>query len=138
VVGVDLNRIKAFPEENFISIKGDFTQQETFLRIKEVLNGQADVITSDASPKLSGIRDIDQLRSIELVRSVLDLGDELLKNKGFMIIKVFQGEGFPELLKDMKKKFRTVKTTKPPSSRKGSGEMYVLARGFKKPRHINQ
>lgn len=134
VVAVDLNRIKSFSDydENFWSIKGDFTQKETLEEIKRTLQGKADVIISDAAPKLSGIKDLDQLRSIDLARSVLDISDNILKYKGKLIMKVFQGEGYPELLKDVKKKFQTVKTTKPPSSRKKSGEMYIVGRGFRR------
>jgi 23S rRNA (uridine2552-2'-O)-methyltransferase len=132
VVAVDLNRIKPFPEENFWGIKGDFTQEETLEEIERTLQGKAQVIISDAAPKLSGIKDIDQLRSIDLAQSVLKISDNILKYKGNIIMKVFQGEGYPELLKDVKKKFRTVRTTKPPSSKKKSGEMYVVGRGFRR------
>lgn len=132
VVAVDLNRMKSFSDENFWSIKGDFTQKETLEEMRRTLQGKADVIISDAAPQLSGIKDLDQLRSIDLARGVLGISDNILKYKGNMIMKVFQGEGYPELLKDIKKKFKTVKTTKPPSSRKKSGEMYIVGRGFRR------
>ncbi|BDZ72145.1 RlmE family RNA methyltransferase [Methanobacterium petrolearium] len=132
VVAVDLNRIKPFDEDNFWSIKGDFTQKDTLEEIQRTLQGKTQVIISDASPKLSGIKDLDQLRSIDLAQSVLQISDGILKYKGNIIMKVFQGEGYPELLKDIKKKFQTVKTTKPPSSRKKSGEMYIVGRGFRR------
>lgn len=132
VVAVDLNRITPFTENNFWSIKGDFTQKDTLEEIQRTLQGKTQIIISDASPKLSGIKDLDQLRSIDLAQSVLQISDNILKYKGKMIMKVFQGEGYPELLKDVKKKFQTVKTTKPPSSRKKSGEMYIVGRGFRR------
>lgn len=132
VVAVDLNRIPPFTENNFWSIKGDFTQEDTLEEIQRTLQGKTQIIISDASPKLSGIKDLDQLRSIDLAQSVLQISDNILKYKGNMIMKVFQGEGYPELLKDVKKKFQTVKTTKPPSSRKKSGEMYIVGRGFRR------
>ena len=132
VVAVDLNKMKSFSEENFWSIKGDFTQIETLEEIQRTLQGKSDVIISDAAPKLSGIKDLDQLRSVDLARSVLNISDQILKYKGNLIMKVFQGEGYTELLKDIKKKFHKVKTTKPPSSRKQSGEMYVVGRGFRR------
>lgn len=132
VVAVDLNWIKPFPEENFWGIKGDFTQEETINEIKRTLQGKAQVIISDAAPKLSGIKDLDQLRVIDLAQTVLQISDSVLKYKGNMIMKVFQGEGYPELLKDVKSKFQTVRTTKPPSSRKKSGEMYIVGRGFRR------
>lgn len=132
VVGVDLHKIRSFPEENFWEVSGDFTQENTIQEIKRTIQGNAQVILSDASPQLTGIKNLDQLRSIDLAQNVMKICHVTLKNNGKLIMKVLQGEGFPELLKDVKKCFRTVKTTKPPSSRKGSGEMYIVARGFKK------
>jgi 23S rRNA (uridine2552-2'-O)-methyltransferase len=130
VVGVDLNKIRPLPEENFWEVRGDFTQEDTIQEIEKTVQGKAQIILSDASPQHTGIKDLDQIRSIDLAQSVMKICNKILKNNGKLIMKVFQGEGFPELLKDMKKCFRTVKTTKPPSSRKQSGEMYIVARGF--------
>jgi 23S rRNA (uridine2552-2'-O)-methyltransferase len=129
VIAVDLQRIKPFEHENFIQITGDFTEDETVKRIEETLEWNADVILSDAAPKLTGIKDIDQLKSIDIAENALKIADQILKIDGNMIIKVFQGEGFPSLLKEIKNKFKTVKTTKPPSSKKGSIEMYIIAIG---------
>ena len=127
VIAVDLQRIRPFENENFIQITGDFTKSETVERIKESLEWNADVILSDASPKLTGIKGIDQVRSTDIVENALKIADSVLKIDGSMIIKVFQGEGFQSLLKKIKTEFKIVKTTKPPSSRKGSVEMYLMA-----------
>jgi 23S rRNA (uridine2552-2'-O)-methyltransferase len=135
VIGVDLQRIKPFEDtDNFIALKGDFTSKETMKRVVEILDGSADVILSDASPQLTGIKDVDQARSLLLVESVLDAGEKILKDNGVMLMKIFQGENFPRLLKDFKKRFKTVKTTKPPSSRKKSVEMYIFAKNYRKKR----
>jgi len=128
VVGVDLQRIKPFKQDNFIGILGNFTEDETVAKIDYALGGKADVILSDASPQLSGVRDIDHLKSIEIAENVLKIGEHILKRNGNLIMKVFQGEEFGKLLKKIKKNFN-VKTTKPPSSKKGSTEMYVVAMG---------
>jgi len=61
----------------------------------------------------------------------MNISDNLLKKDGNLIMKAFQGEAYQELISQIKKKFRTVKTTKPNSSRKRSSEMYIIARGFK-------
>ncbi len=131
VIGVDLQRIKPFEEGNFLEIRGDFTEDETIKRIENVLGKKADIILSDASPQLTGIKDIDHLRSIDLVTGVIKIAASTLNPGGNVIIKVFPGEEFKDLLQKIKKLFKTVKTTKPPSSRKGSKEMYLIARGFK-------
>ena len=131
VVGVDLNHIRALPNENYYRIKGDFTSKEVQDKITRVIGGKAKVIMSDASPELCGIKNLDQLRSIDLTNAVIEIADNLLEQKGNLIMKVFQGPEYKEMLDGLKKKYRQVKTTKPPSSRKKSSEMYVIAMGYK-------
>jgi len=131
VVGVDLQRIRPFDQENFIGIKGDFTEDETIAKIGEALKKKADIILSDASPDISGIWSVDHLRSIKLAEAVLDIAERILKKNGNLLIKVFQGEEFENFLEKIKNNFRIIKTTKPPASRKGSAEMYIAAKGFK-------
>ncbi|MCF0226424.1 MAG: RlmE family RNA methyltransferase [Methanobrevibacter sp.] len=132
VVGVDLNRIKPFKEENFHGIKGDFTTDEIQNQIMEIIGGKTKVLISDASPQLCGIKNLDQLRSIDLINVVIEIADNILEDKGNLVMKVFQGPEYKSMLTDLKKKFRQVKTTKPPSSRKKSSEMYVVGLGYKK------
>ncbi|MDR2830540.1 MAG: 23S rRNA (uridine(2552)-2'-O)-methyltransferase [Methanobrevibacter sp.] len=131
IIGVDLNKIRPINEENFSFIRGDFTTEKIQEKIINTLNEEADVVISDASPFLSGIKSIDQLRSIDLVESVIKVSELILKNKGNILLKFFQGEDFNHMLRELKKKFRIVKTTKPNSSRKKSSEMYLICLGFK-------
>lgn len=132
VVGVDLNHIKPFEEENFHKIRGDFTTEEVQNQIMEIINGKTEVLISDASPSLSGIKNIDHLRSIDLIDAVIDIADNILEEKGNLLIKVFQGPEYKDFLDKLKKKFRKVKSTKPPSSRNKSKEMYVVGLGFRR------
>lgn len=134
VVSVDLEYIKPIDHENFTAVKGDFTTPKIQDIITELTDGKVDVILSDASPKLTGIKDIDNLRAYDLVMSVLDISENILKPNGKMIFKAFQGEEYQKLIKTVKQKFKQVKTTKPGSSRKRSAEMYVIAKGFKPKR----
>ncbi|MBE6492990.1 MAG: RlmE family RNA methyltransferase [Methanosphaera stadtmanae] len=131
VISVDLEYIKPIDHDAYIGVKGDFTTQEIQETITEIINGKADLILSDASPKLTGVKDVDNFRAYDLAKSVLNISDNILKPEGNLVIKAFQGEAYQELIKELKKKFRTVKTTKPNSSRKRSSEMYVIARGFR-------
>lgn len=130
VVGVDLNRFKRFPEENYYGIRGDFTEKEVQDKIITLLGGKAKVVLSDASPSLCGIKNIDQLRSIDLTNVVIEIAENILEEKGNLVIKVFQGPEYKNMLDILKSKFRQVKTTKPPSSRKKSSEMYVVGLGY--------
>jgi len=131
VLGVDLQKIKPFREENFYFIRGDFTKTEVQEKIVDIIDGKADTIISDASPQLSGIKDVDHLRSIDLANSVIDIADNILENDGNLLIKVFQGEEYKNLIESLKKKFKILKTTKPASSRKKSSEMYVIGLKYK-------
>ncbi|HEX7467035.1 MAG TPA: SAM-dependent methyltransferase [Methanobacterium sp.] len=132
VIGVDLEWIRPFDEENYLTVRGDFTEEEILIKIKSLLHGMAQVVISDASPKLSGIKDIDDLRSADLADNALKVCDHLLMHSGNFIMKVFQGSEFDNIIKNIKERFKIVKTTKPPSSKKGSVEMYVVAKGFKR------
>lgn len=134
IISVDLEYIKPIDHEAYTGVKGDFTTEEVQNIIIELIEGKADVILSDASPKLTGIKDIDNFKSYDLALAVLNISDNILKKDGNLIMKAFQGEAYQDLMKELKKKFRTVKTTKPNSSRKRSSEMYVIARGFKGPK----
>ena len=126
VVGVDLNRFKRFHEENYYGIRGDFTTPEVQKQITDYLGGKAKVVMSDASPSLCGIKNIDQLRSIDLINVVIEISENILERKGNLVMKVFQGPEYKTMLDSLKGKFRQVKTTKPASSRKKSSEMYVV------------
>ena len=132
VVGVDLRKIKPFTEENYYFLKGDFTDENIQSEIIKRLDRKANVIISDASPSLSGIKDVDHLRSIDLAESVIKLSDMVLERNGNLIIKVFQGEEFKNLVDKLRNEFKVLKTTKPSSSRKKSSEMYVIGLKYRK------
>ena len=131
VVSVDLNRFKKFHEENYYGMRGDFTTPEVQEKIMEIIGGKAKVVMSDASPSLSGIKNIDQLRSIDLTYSVIGIAENILEPKGNLVMKVFQGPEYKEMLDSLKSKFRHVRTTNPASSRKKSSEMYVVGLEYK-------
>jgi 23S rRNA (uridine2552-2'-O)-methyltransferase len=113
-------------------VQGDFTEQQVFDSITDLLNGElADLVISDMAPNMSGVAAIDQPQSMYLVELALDLACQVLKPGGNFVAKVFQGEGFDQLLKDMRGRFKTVQSRKPAASRARSREVYQLAKGFK-------
>jgi 23S rRNA (uridine2552-2'-O)-methyltransferase len=85
-----------------------------------------DVVLSDMAPKTSGIKHVDQIRSIELARAALGLAEQLLKPGGHVVIKVFASGEVNELLLQMKSMFSTVKQMRPKSIRAPSKEFYVV------------
>jgi 23S rRNA U2552 (ribose-2'-O)-methylase RlmE/FtsJ len=91
----------------------------------------ADLITSDLSPKLTGIADRDQARSAELLTIALEFAGVVLKPGGAMIAKVFMGGEFEDLKRKFDRAFDEVEVTHTRASRPGSSELYLVARGFR-------
>jgi 23S rRNA (uridine2552-2'-O)-methyltransferase len=129
ILGIDLENIKEIKEVNFM--RADIGEKETIEKIK-LVSESFDVIISDLSPKTTGIKELDVERSIDLNERVLEIADEILKENGNLLLKVFQGPNFQDFLKKIKLKFRFVKCQKPEASRKESKEIYIIAKEFKK------
>ena len=110
-------------------IQGDFTAEPVLREIERALGGQpVDLVLSDLSPNLSGVAAIDQARSIELAELAVEFAAAHLKPGGGLLIKAFQGAGFPELLRRVRASFEWVASRKPDASRSRSSEMYLVAR----------
>jgi 23S rRNA (uridine2552-2'-O)-methyltransferase len=88
------------------------------------------VLISDMAPRTTGSRFADHQHSLRLVRRVLEIAALVLHERGSLYCKVFQGEDFPEFLKECRPLFESVKVVKPQSSRRESREVFVLGRGF--------
>ncbi|MGA7538722.1 MAG: RlmE family RNA methyltransferase [Steroidobacteraceae bacterium] len=94
-------------------------------------NGRWTLVLSDMAPSSSGIDVLDQPRSMYLAELALDMAARVLKGGGNALIKVFQGTGFEELIRDVRRPFAKVKLVKPAASRARSPEMYLLAKDFR-------
>jgi 23S rRNA (uridine2552-2'-O)-methyltransferase len=90
-----------------------------------------DVVMSDMAANFMGNDGADAARSMYLVELALDMCNQVLKKNGAFVVKVFQGAGFEEFMKDLRSAFKTVKSRKPGSSRARSREVYLVATGFK-------
>jgi 23S rRNA (uridine2552-2'-O)-methyltransferase len=90
-----------------------------------------DVVLSDLSPNLSGIRNVDQARSLELLLAAIEACRKLLKPGGAFVAKAFHGDAFDDALGALEKAFAKVKVVKPPASRGESRETYFVARGLR-------
>lgn len=88
--------------------------------------GKFDVILSDLAPRTSGVKDIDQWKSVELCMQVVEIAKKWLKPHGNLVMKIFQGADFDEFYKDARTRFRTVKITKPDAVRDRSREVYLV------------
>lgn len=113
-------------------IQGDFTDNEIFHNLLNAMdNEQADLVISDMAPNMSGMRSVDQPKAMLLCELALDFALRVLKPRGNFLIKIFQGEGFDDYLKQIRENFDKVHIRKPSSSRDRSREQYLLAKGFK-------
>jgi 23S rRNA (uridine2552-2'-O)-methyltransferase len=132
VLGVDVQRIEKFPQKNVATLVADITSPTAREKIREMLPRPADAVISDASPSISGVWDLDQARSVELVKAALEIAEAVLAPGGNFLAKVFQGAMMADFLELVRKRFDFVKVSKPLASRKGSAEVYVIAKGFRK------
>ncbi|MCR9185934.1 MAG: 23S rRNA (uridine(2552)-2'-O)-methyltransferase RlmE [Halieaceae bacterium] len=113
-------------------IEGDFTADSVFEQILTALGDTpADVVISDMAPNMSGVNAVDQPRSMYLVELALDMAQQVLAPGGSFVAKVFQGEGFDELYRDIRGAFGKVVTRKPKASRPRSREVYLVATQFR-------
>ncbi|WP_346837335.1 23S rRNA (uridine(2552)-2'-O)-methyltransferase RlmE [Microbulbifer sp. SAOS-129_SWC] len=113
-------------------VQGDFTEEAVLNQLLERLGEErADLVISDMAPNMSGVRAVDQPASMYLVELAVDMARQVLKPGGAFVAKVFQGEGFDELIRELRGSYSSVVTRKPGASRPRSREVYVVARGFK-------
>lgn len=130
VIASDILPMDPWPGVTFI--QGDFTEDDVYESIMTAIGDrQVDLVISDMAPNMSGMTAVDQPRGIYLVELALEMARQVLKPDGVFLAKVFQGEGFDQLLQAMRESFVKVQSRKPDSSRARSREIYQLCRGFK-------
>ena len=129
VVALDLQPIDPISGVNLV--QGDMLDAEVRARVAAMVDGRADVVLSDAAPETTGIKLRDHVRSIELARTAFEFAQDLLGDGGSMVLKIFEGEDFPDLLRDVKRAFRRAQGHKPSASRDESWEIFIVARGYR-------
>ncbi|MBD5400779.1 RlmE family RNA methyltransferase [bacterium] len=137
VFAMDLLEIKPIPGVEFY--QGDFTTdaaldwlvQKLNLPADVAENGTVDVVLSDMAPNTVGHKKTDHIRQMVLLEYAFDFALRALKPGGVFVAKSFTGGTTNELLKQIKARFDSVHHIKPPSSRKDSVEMFIVAIGFK-------
>jgi 23S rRNA (uridine2552-2'-O)-methyltransferase len=127
VLGIDLSAIP--PMDGVETIEGDLSDPEIMVKAKSAL-GTVNVVISDASPRLSGHRSYDQARAFALGEESLRFACTVLKHGGNFVVKSFQGTDFQDLLYETRKNFHSVRTFVTQATRKGSTEIYIIAKNF--------
>ncbi|WP_336987279.1 RlmE family RNA methyltransferase [Altererythrobacter aquiaggeris] len=129
IVGIDL--LETDPIEGVTIFQMDFMDDKAPALLAETLDGPPDLVMSDMAANTVGHKQTDHLRTMGLVEAAAWFAADNLAKGGTFIAKVLAGGTDKDLLDLLKKHFTTVKHAKPPASRKGSSEWYVVAQGFK-------
>ena len=130
VIASDILSIEEISGVNFL--QGDFTQQSVYDELIALTKGSSiDIVLSDMAPNMSGQLSVDQPKSIYLAELAIDLAVKTLSKNGHFIVKVFQGDGFDDYVKNARKVFKKVSIIKPKASRPRSKEVYLLASQLK-------
>lgn len=128
VIGVDLLATEPLAGATFIVL--DFLEPEAPAQITEMLRGAPDLVMSDMAANTTGHRPTDQIKTGALAEAAAQFALEVLAPGGGFVTKAFQGGLDAALLAELKRRFKTVRHAKPPASRAGSPEIYVVAQGF--------
>ena len=127
VIALDLLPMDALRNVTFL--QGDFREDTVVEALEREVGGRAiDLVLSDMSPNISGIALSDQARAMHLAELALEFAVKHLKPGGGLLVKVFQGSGFQEFLREMRSRFAHVVTRKPEASRGRSNELYLLGK----------
>lgn len=129
IVGIDL--LETEPIDGVTIVQMDFMDDAAPAVLEAALDGAPDLVLSDMAANTVGHKQTDHLRTMGLVEAAAQFAAEVLAPDGAFVAKVLAGGTDAELLAQLKRHFRTVKHAKPPASRKGSSEWYVVAQGFK-------
>ena len=130
IIGLDLLPME--PIEGVVFLQGDFREPEVLEQLEGALQGRpVDVVVSDMAPNLSGIASSDAARITHLVELAVDFARAHLRPEGALVVKLFHGGGYTELVQLFRDTFHTVKPVKPKASRDKSSETFLVGIGLK-------
>ena len=127
IVGVDLQETPALAAPQVTVLTLDFTAPESLETLRAALGRPADAVLCDASPKLTGVRDVDLGAIEEIYQAAFALAESLLSPRGFLIVKGFPGQESDLFRKELRKKFGSVSEVRPEGKRVTSKEFYWVA-----------
>ncbi len=130
VIALDLLEMEPLHGVDFI--QGDFREEDVLQKLETMLAGEkVGLVLSDMAPNMSGILLSDQARVMHLAELGLEFARHWLKPEGAYLVKVFQGYGYEDFVREMRQIFKTVSSRKPDASRDRSAEVYLLGKGLK-------
>jgi 23S rRNA (uridine2552-2'-O)-methyltransferase len=136
IIGLDILPME--PVEDVTFIQGDFREEDVLTQLEAALNGRiVDVVVSDMAPNLTGIESTDATRIAHLIELAVDFAQNHLKDDGALVVKLFHGSGYSDLVNLFKSTFRVVKPLKPKASRDKSSETFLVGIGVKSRQVVN-
>ena len=130
IIGLDMLPME--PIEGVEFIQGDFREEAVLTQLEAALAGRVvDVVISDMAPNLSGIENVDAARIAHLIELAVDFTKNHMKPEGTLVVKVFHGSGYSQLVDLFKQTFHVVKPLKPKSSRDRSSETFLVGMRLK-------
>jgi 23S rRNA (uridine2552-2'-O)-methyltransferase len=130
VVGIDLQKIEDFGAANVKLVCGDARDEENLAQVRTLAGSKFDLVLSDMSPKLSGIREVDSAGAVGCAELALYIAGETLKEGGNLVIKLFKSNESEMFVKSMRPMFNTVKRIELDATRTSSNEFYVIGLGY--------
>ncbi|NLF25246.1 MAG: RlmE family RNA methyltransferase [Deltaproteobacteria bacterium] len=131
VLGLDLVEIEAFAESHIKTLRGDACDPHVQQQAVALAGAKFDVVLSDMSPKLSGVREADSAAAVALAEAALSACRFCLKEDGALVIKLFKGVGTEEFVRGARSSFKKLAREELEASRKTSNEYYLVGRGFR-------
>ena len=129
---IALDLLPMEPIDGVHFFQGDFREPEMLQQLNLYLDGRAvDVVVSDMAPNLSGVESADAARMSHLVELAVEFCQAQMKPNGALVVKVFHGSGYSQLVKLFKESFKVVKPFKPKASRDKSAENFLVGIGLK-------
>jgi 23S rRNA (uridine2552-2'-O)-methyltransferase len=129
---IALDLLPMEPIEGVHFLQGDFREPEVLEQLSQYLDGKiVDVVVSDMAPNLSGVESADAARMAHLVELAVEFCQAHMKKEGALVVNVFHGSGYSQLVKHFKETFKVVKPFKPKASRDKSAENFLVGIGLK-------
>lgn len=130
IIAIDLLPME--PIEGVQFLQGDFREEAVLSQLEALVDGRKlDTVVSDMAPNLSGVESVDAARISHLVELAVEFAQNHLKPEGALVVKVFHGSGYSQLVQLFKDTFRMVKPLKPKASRDRSSETFLIGIGLK-------
>ena len=130
IIALDILPMEAVEDVHFL--QGDFREDAVLHQLEAVLQGsKADVVVSDMAPNLSGVESADAARIAHLIELAVDFAHKHMKPEGALVVKLFHGSGYSQLVKLFKENFEVVKPIKPKASRDKSSETFLVGMRLK-------